>query len=893
MAALPSMSQANSWRVKLYQLNEDGQWDDRGTGQIRVAHVDALGAPGVHVVSEETGVDLLQSRIVEDREAYSLQGENIITWEERRAVDGEEGPSVDLALSFQENEGCLQIWNQIQEVQGRFASQGGGGAAVMVGGGGADNRGSPALDDDDDGGAIRGHGMMRLLASEAVGGVGMMGAAQELKALPECRLANAEAIRDQLNGASPMHRSAYANMLLESEGDYLKKLSSMFGDCEDLEDAESLKVISHTMRAVVLLNDGRLLEHVLTDEALYESVVGALEYDPELTERATTRRFLKDEARFREAVPMDKDPELRAKIKQTFRAVLLRDAIMRPGMDDSAVSGLVQFIYFAYSDILSRLFTNSDYLRRVVAVCAGRDPALPTEHNQTQALLFLQEMYNIAKASTVSMQTRDSLFTYMLNEVPTFEALRNVLMMHQRRRNQRTARLLAAASAGGAGGGAGVVGGGELEVEDEFDATTPARERLAATEVLASVVAVDSASTFRAHVVATGNHPPSPAWWSNQNGGSSSSQQSKPPPLQPSQRFGLRVSASLETNVDPMETSSTSASAAESSSADATTPSNGAGGASAMPHDGSLSSSESSSSSSNSPASSASSSSSASPQQLSSSSSAAASSPTNILTLVLYGLAHDTDTGVLMHYNEVVFKCIDTEGLDASERDGFLAIFYDHYIQWLVDPFVPNGGAVVSSSPTASAAVMAAAAPGKAATATAVAEASGDAASMSAAAALSSTTSSSSSSSSLSSSSSSSSSSSASSSSSSSSSSSHHPVPPLTDAQKASRGHACDLLSHCVKTHTYRMKYFVLRNNIVGRVLELLKYDDKFLKLAALRFVRACVGVKDDFLNRHFVKKDHLTPVFALFVANHPKDNLISSAIIDLVEYIRTENIKR
>ena len=46
--------------------------------------------------------------------------------------------------------------------------------------------------------------------------------------------------------------------------------------------------------------------------------------------------------------------------------MLLRDAIMRPGMDDSAVSGLVQFIYFSYSDILSRLYTNSDYLRKVV-----------------------------------------------------------------------------------------------------------------------------------------------------------------------------------------------------------------------------------------------------------------------------------------------------------------------------------------------------------------------------------------------------------------------------------------------------------------------------------------------------------------------------------------------
>ena len=109
----------NSWRVKLYQLTEEGQWDDRGTGQIRVAHVDELGGVGVHVVSEETGGDLLQSRILEDREAYSLQGENIITWEERRPLPAQ---PVDLALSFQENEGCLEIWNQIQEVQGRFAS---------------------------------------------------------------------------------------------------------------------------------------------------------------------------------------------------------------------------------------------------------------------------------------------------------------------------------------------------------------------------------------------------------------------------------------------------------------------------------------------------------------------------------------------------------------------------------------------------------------------------------------------------------------------------------------------------------------------------------------------------------------------------------------------------
>lgn len=32
---------------------------------------------------------------------------------------------------------------------------------------------------------------------------------------------------------------------------------------------------------------------------------------------------------------------------------------------------------------------------------------------------------------------------------------------------------------------------------------------------------------------------------------------------------------------------------------------------------------------------------------------------------------------------------------------------------------------------------------------------------------------------------------------------------------QVSRGHICDLLSFCVRSHTFRMKYYVLRNNVV------------------------------------------------------------------------------
>ena len=64
------------------------------------------------------------------------------------------------------------------------------------------------------------------------------------------------------------------------------------------------------------------------------------------------------------------------------------------------------------------------------------------------------------------------------------------------------------------------------------------------------------------------------------------------------------------------------------------------------------------------------------------------------------------------------------------------------------------------------------------------------------------------------------------------------------------------------------MKYFVLRNHVAARVVKLVEagsaYGDKPLVLAALRFVRACVGAKDDFYTRYLVKNGSLGPVFRL-----------------------------
>jgi protein phosphatase-4 regulatory subunit 3 len=59
-----------------------------------------------------------------------------------------------------------------------------------------------------------------------------------------------------------------------------------------------------------------------------------------------------------------------------------------------------------------------------------------------------------------------------------------------------------------------------------------------------------------------------------------------------------------------------------------------------------------------------------------------------------------------------------------------------------------------------------------------------------------------------------------------------------------------DLLCFCVQHHAYRAKYHILRKAVVEKVLGLLRRRERWLVVAAVRFMRTCIGTKDDFYFR-------------------------------------------
>ena len=101
-----------------------------------------------------------------------------------------------------------------------------------------------------------------------------------------------------------------------------------------------------------------------------------------------------------------------------------------------------------------------------------------------------------------------------------------------------------------------------------------------------------------------------------------------------------------------------------------------------------------------------------------------------------------------------------------------------------------------------------------------------------------------------------------------------------------------DLLVFMAQHHGYRIKYYILRNNVMVKVLALTKRKEKFVVLAALKLLRACVGLKDEFYNRYLVKSDLFEPIVRAFRANGEKYNLLNSAILELVDFVRRENVR-
>lgn len=381
-------------RVKVYRLNDEGLWDDKGTGHVSVDYSEETDTSSLVVVSEGDSRTLLSHRITRAT-SYQRQGDDtIITW-----TDPDAG--TDVALSFQEPRGCNAIWNHVQRVQD--ASGGDGDVMRRRYSAGA------MMDEFDSVGRHFGD----------LGGTphdpGSSGAAE----LPPPELGSLPAIAAALSEVSLFRRERVAAQMLRQS--YLPKLLDAFRAAEDLEDEPSLHTMYHIIKSAVLLNDTTLLE-ALFDEAHVADVIGALEYEPEVPPelRPKHRDFLRDKAVFKEVVPIG-SASVRAKIHQSYRLGYVKDVVLPRVLDDATFATLSSLILFNNVEVLMSLHQDPAFFpelfRRLKA-------AAPESTEWRDLVAFLQELCGLAKHLQASQ--RNALLARLVS-LGLFEVMTNAL----------------------------------------------------------------------------------------------------------------------------------------------------------------------------------------------------------------------------------------------------------------------------------------------------------------------------------------------------------------------------------------------------------------------------------------------------------------------------------
>ncbi|KAK6635908.1 hypothetical protein RUM43_007176 [Polyplax serrata] len=346
------MSTDTRRRVKLYALNAERQWDDRGTGHVSSVYVDRLKGVSLLVRAESDGSLLLESKIQPDT-AYQKQQDTLIVWSE--------GDNFDLALSFQEKGGCDEIWEKICQVQGK----------------------DPSVEVTQD--------IVEESEDERFDDINDSGNPVEL---PLCELSRLEEINEVIGSclSSPNRKEKLA-VLLENEG-YIKKLLNLFRMCEDIENSQGLHHLYEIFKNIFLLNKNALFEVMFAEDTIFD-VVGCLEYDPASPAPKRHRLYLKQLAKFKEVIPIT-NAELLAKIHQTYRVQYIQDVVLpAPSVfEDNMQSALSSFIFFNKVEIVTLIQEDERFLSELFAQLTDDSTE---DVKRRDLVLFLKEFCNFSQ----------------------------------------------------------------------------------------------------------------------------------------------------------------------------------------------------------------------------------------------------------------------------------------------------------------------------------------------------------------------------------------------------------------------------------------------------------------------------------------------------------------
>ncbi|TIB80591.1 DUF625-domain-containing protein [Wallemia mellicola] len=357
-------------RVKIYKLTTQ-DWVDHGTGFCTGIYDSERDEAMLVVANEDNQDQILLNHFISPADIYSRQQDTLIVWTES---DG-----TDCALSFQEADGCLEMWDFISQVQRHVQKT-------------------------DDYPYIIDSPVQRRQKQPS----------QKFNLPPDTPdLGNLEEvyvnIKDCLS-RTMQGREKLITWLINNN--YIAKLIHLKTWRLWLNYICFRRFC--IIYSIVSANDSVIFEYVLSDE-IFLGMCGILEYDPDYpTLKASYRLDLTTTSRYKEVVPIH-DQNLKSKIHQTYRLLYLKDVILARTSDDTTFTLLNSFVYYNQIDIIKHIQNDTDFLDRLFGIF--NDPSTDTPDQpptlRQDAVLFLRDLCTMGK--NIQMQTRQELYKALVN----------------------------------------------------------------------------------------------------------------------------------------------------------------------------------------------------------------------------------------------------------------------------------------------------------------------------------------------------------------------------------------------------------------------------------------------------------------------------------------------
>lgn len=339
-----------SCRVKLYQLESEGIWLDQGTGFVACSSFQAAEGPCMAICREDDGTVMLQSRIVLD-DVYERQGESIIMWRETGLGWGQD---IDYAISFQDSSGCCSVWEYICFVREHFRP---------------DEEGyydDQSLMQDQEGGMLNRSGRVSSFQ------------------LPEVSEETLPDIVDQFATCSTSRQKRMAaHYIVGHNYDLISNLVALSSHLAQKEDFSACGRVSDVMKQIAYLNDLDIINYLVSDEVIGE-VAGVWEYDAALRHKESYKAFLLSPA----ASPKlalsgqsfaEGDDVIAFLATKLFRLRYMKDVMLRPLIDEGGAGALANAVQTTTIELCERIFGDFSYLSALLSRIEGAPEPTPSE----------------------------------------------------------------------------------------------------------------------------------------------------------------------------------------------------------------------------------------------------------------------------------------------------------------------------------------------------------------------------------------------------------------------------------------------------------------------------------------------------------------------------------